>query len=562
MAHLKRHTRVKGGIKDIRHFCKVHGKAGRNVVRFAFRNWQRIAPVSTKYKWRVRRLKAHLIFKRLYREDTKGDEDWSAVAQKVPVARTVPPEEASTRERLEREYLAATFQPLQYYSVEREEERQNEDGAVVREKVPHYFQLLAAQTSQTREKTMHTVETADDITRKTGLLLHVLNFSRWHPPDADDTGVIRVFSEDDDAEWVRPCEVADFDALMNHLTHYRHSTADPEFNACIVLSNPQVGKPRFPLTDMRTPTLQLAWHLKNIGWVPTAAHCKHEEVPVLSDGPLSDSREAPTMKCYYMVLAELARCLPLSMGGIPSQEPVAYYRCLLANLSVASGLANKEYVLTYNRALKGEIKDDRLLPHEEPKPLEDADGGFFVPPIGAPMPKPRAGGHGRGGGGRGRARGRGAEVLPLPPAGPPPPIVEPPVVVEEEFFADPADVVAPPRQAARAREDRNWIDALDGCRICFQPYTTPGGKVMDNYLLQCPRHDDCMKSRGLSARYQKQFGEVEIIAALHAWSHIPWPTATGKKTHRLEDPTDRATRAYALEHLEALQDLLRQLGRG
>ena len=85
---------------------------------------------------------------------------------------------------------------------------------------------------------------------------------------------------------------------------------------------------------------------------------------------------------------------------------------------------------------------------------------------------------------------------------------------------------------------------------------------MDNYLLQCPYHDDCMKSRGLSARYQKQFGEVEIIAALHAWSHIPWPTATGKKTHRLEDPTDRATRAYALEHLEALQDLLRQLGRG
>ena len=176
MAHLKRPTRVKGVIKDMRHFMKVHGHAGRNVVRFEFRNWQRIVQVNTRYKWRVRRMKAHLIFKRLYREDTKGDEDWSAVAQKVPVARTVPPEEASTRERLEREYLAATFQPLQYYSVEREEERQNEDGAVVRETVPHYFQLLAAQTSQTRDKTMHTVETADDITRNTGLLLHILCF--------------------------------------------------------------------------------------------------------------------------------------------------------------------------------------------------------------------------------------------------------------------------------------------------------------------------------------------------------------------------------------------------
>ena len=64
-----------------------------------------------------------------------------------------------------------------------------------------------------------------------------------------------------------------------------------------------------------------------------------------------DGREAPRMRCYYQVLHELARCLPLT-SGIPSQEPMSFYKLLLRGVRVEPCLGNATYLPLYNEARK------------------------------------------------------------------------------------------------------------------------------------------------------------------------------------------------------------------
>ena len=48
------------------------------------------------------------------------------------------------------------------------------------------------------------------------------------------------------------------------------------------------------------------------------------------------------MKAYYIVILEIDRCKPLS-STIPSDQPIAYYKLLLAGRNVEPGLGNNEY---------------------------------------------------------------------------------------------------------------------------------------------------------------------------------------------------------------------------
>lgn len=49
------------------------------------------------------------------------------------------------------------------------------------------------------------------------------------------------------------------------------------------------------------------------------------------------------MKAYYIVLVELERCMPLA-SCIPSDEPIAFYKLLLAGHTVEPYLGNPHYI--------------------------------------------------------------------------------------------------------------------------------------------------------------------------------------------------------------------------
>ena len=568
LTHLKRHTRVKGVIRMLKSFHRQHGVAGRRVIGYEMEHYKRILQHDPKRRWRGRQMRTSAFMKRLYREDEMGDVDWTSIAQRLPVDRPVPTTEANTRAQLEKEYLAAVLEPLKYYSVEHTVSRTNDDGVAVPVQEHTRFQVLGAQHGTSRLKTMHTVQSKDDITKSGSLALHIVRFDRWQDPDAPDDPRLIVYPDGAD-EWVCPTTLADFDSFQNRLTYYRSATNAADHPRCIVLADPKEAQPRYALTDARYPTLALAWYLRHHGWDPAPRHCEHNAL--LPEGARGefDSREAVRMKFYYMVLTQLQRCLPLSGYRVPSQQPIAFYRLLLNGAETMPDLGNKHYVLEYNRRLKpGPARKHQLepLPPPEPKPIEAGD--FFVVPVGAPEPKRRAssgvGPRGRGGGrGRGSGRGEGGPPepepapLPLPPPPPapvpapvPPVVVGPPEESEEAYFAVPV----PPAPVDREREHADFKDGLDGCRVRWQAYVTPMGVPQPNFMVKCPHHNACYKTCGTIPRHQKQFGDIEPLAILHAWAKLPWAPEAGG-THRGLNPTKQQVRAYAVERLVDLQNL-------
>ena len=572
MAHLKRNTRIKGVVKLIRTFCRENGHQGREIVRYEFRTWQRVLQTKKRYLWRPKRMKPKDVYKRLYREDAKCDEDWSSIATRLPHGRPIPPENATNREQLEREYLTAVFKPLEFYSVDNDVESLTENGVRTVKKETRYFQLLAAQTGNRKERLMHTFKSAEDETLRAGLALHVVFHERWQHPDADDDGQVRVYPEGDD-EWVLPQRIAPYVALSENMLRWHQVAQDPDNLGCVVLSEPKLARPRFALEDERCPTLSLVKHLRDQGWTSVSGYVEHTTIPIEGAGGGDfDSREACRMKFYYRAVIELSKTLPLTGYRMPSQQPVSYYRLLLRGMKAEPDLSAKHYVLQYNRSVKLKDADkNTLLPLPPPKQKQLEDEMFVRPPGSADpnVGRGRRGGPGirgrgrgagsRGSGGDGGGRGGAAPPAPLPPAPPGPvvgPLQDPPPVMDvDEVFVPPVPV--PDRtQKRKKQEDQPWKDGLDGCKILFTPYVTPLGVPQPNWQLKCPYHESCFKRRGALPQFQREFGEVEPLMFLHAWSHVAWPTKPGVPTHARENPTDDAVRAYGLAHLEELKKVM------
>ena len=177
--------------------------------------------------------------KRLYREDRQADEDWTTICSRVPVERPVDVEACSTREALEKEYLAATLRPHTFYAVEKEVQGMGGQGQPEVKTETVYFELLAALEAKHRERTMHTVEVADDLLKTSGFVLHVVFHDRW-PPDGreDDDSTLYVFPEADD-EWVVPARICEFDRMANHMVEFGTATHDPTQEGCLVLADPK-----------------------------------------------------------------------------------------------------------------------------------------------------------------------------------------------------------------------------------------------------------------------------------------------------------------------------------
>ena len=88
---------------------------------------------------------------------------------------------------------------------------------------------------------------------------------------------------------------------------------------------------------------------------------------------------------------------------------------------------------------------------------------------------------------------------------------------------------------------------------CFESYDGGShGKAYKNWMFQCPRHENCMKTRGVGAFSEKAHGELEPLAFLHAWRDMEVPPT---KSHRQCNPSKEAVADQVVANLTALAEL-------
>jgi len=575
-AHLKQQVRIKSVMAEIREFVRKYHAPGRAVIRFEMLHWQRILQTDPEKKWQPKRMHPQLVFAKVYREDDRSLEDWSSICQHVPQPRPVVTENLSNREQLEAEYLAVVLRPQSFFSVQRTVQQPTDEGATEEVQRDVYFNVLSMQQAKSREHTMHTFISADDPLKVASLVLQVRMLDKWDPPGRDADG-LQVMHEGDD-EWMPPWRLGTFEELSEHLSIYRRVDPSPDEAGVLVLSDCRAARSPYALTDMRSPTLSLVRQLKKDGWVPFMGHVRHGALPI-EDGHMLpfDSREAVRMKAYYMCLLDLARVLPLAGGTVPSQEGVAFYKCLLRGDRCVPGQSAKQYTLQWNRGRLANAEELLALPPPEPpKPLTGGED-FEVRPVGWVEPETRKSGGrgpirggrgrggtpGRGGAGRGGPAGRGTPV-PLPGL-PPPTITDPPPPAQDEDFEADA-VVAPapaPARILRPEDERGvWQDGLHGATIMFDIYSNKKtGKKEPNWKLKCRYHEGCVKRRGAIPRWEARHGIIEPVAFLHCWEVMETPSSDKVKSHVHDEPEMDAVDEYVLGHAAELRALVEDCNR-
>ena len=158
---------------------------------------------------------------------------------------------------------------------------------------------------------------------------------------------MRYVFPDSDPEWVQPSRLANWDALSKACRVWPTFVPMEDRPHVLVLSNSDRAGPIWPIEDDRCPALTLGIELTSRGWVPEHRLVEHRNV----EDRAYDSRRCTRMRWYYRVLlTDLARCLELAGGRVPPQEPMNFYRCLLAGIAAAPGLSAVMYTSLFNIA--------------------------------------------------------------------------------------------------------------------------------------------------------------------------------------------------------------------
>jgi len=365
-AHLKRKSREKKVISNALAFIRKYKERGKAVIRFEWARYKRVLQRRGRRFFKNKQMKAAPFFARIYREDDMAQEDWTQILERLPVDRPVEPDSTNDRKDvLMREWIVASLEQNHHYSIDVEKQEPDETGAPqdVTEQV--HFKVIDLAYGQHRPKLMHTFQSAEDPALVADLALNVAMFDEWKPEPAEapaDEAVVAVrrhVFQESDSEWVAWTRLADTNTWCKQLTHWR--TVDPcEDHACVlVLTDPEPGGPKTPLMDPHCPVLVLVKELRRRGWHSVQHLVLHDTTEIGA----YDGREALKMRTYYQVCLCVQRCVPLAISGIPSQEPISYYRLLLLGVPVEWGMPAKEY----NRLL--DVEKRKRGKDLEPPPL-------------------------------------------------------------------------------------------------------------------------------------------------------------------------------------------------
>jgi len=363
------------------------------------------------------------------------------------------------------------------------------------EQVSKYFQVMDVSGGRSRPSMMPTVSSADQPELTEHFAVNVQLFDDWHDPVAElPPGCQHVYA-DSEVEWMNPNLIAPGDVLVKKLHTWRSCKPSATNAACLVLSGKEKAKQRYALTDPKCPVLTLVGTLLQRGWTSSKALVVHKD----DAEHVFDSRMAGRMRWYYhLLVAGMAPRLPLAGGTIPSQEPMGFYRLLLANKEVRPGESGKYYadLLVEHKVKRGEPIEHDVLEDQEEEDLGHDGVGPIVLHHGPPEKEERrrrgGGGPiraGRGGGGTGRGAGdKKPPVIPIegvPPVGPgpdevlPKSIVLPPEDTTLSRVLPPEEDAKPPKRR-KIDDDSVPISGPDGSVYIFRSYPKPGGGYYPN----------------------------------------------------------------------------------
>jgi len=536
-------------------------------------------------RWQNTRDTHEEVVARVYHDGQKAEEDWTLIARREDPARPVVSEDATTASQLNTEYLRAVAQADRYYGMPRREEVIDGDGARQVNESTMYFQVLNLRGSHSRPHLMHTFESADDPILHATLAVEVNPMERRVGPEqaggeaADAEGRL-VLYPDAAPYWINVNSLAQFSDWAQRLFSWTCTSTMDEEPGCVVLTGQYQVKPTIPIMDAACPTLCVVQHLKDNGWTRVLHRTEHTQG--MENVLIYDGRECLRMKSYYQVMAALTTCLRLT-SSIPSQQPISYYRLLLAGCRAEPNLGDRRYHELLNAEKKRKGKPVEPLPAPDPPPpiAYDDDDGIMVP---AEMPGPKA-----------KVRPKrphsgpvhsGAPVpkAPLPPAlPPPPPLVEPPPIAlppvegrgddppgppplppppapppmddDDAIMPDSGDADPEPRPKRRKFPPKTFVPALMGAQVRYDPYRTPAGKFAPNWMLKCPTHKNCFKTKQDCDAHTARHGKIQPLAFLHAWVPCLPPPGSGE-SHRVQNPTDEQTTAFAVAHGAELQAIV------
>ena len=120
------------------------------------------------------------------------------------------------------------------------------------------------------------------------------------------------------------------------------------------------------LQGPRCSTLALCEALFSKGWKNKMKVCVHDEA--VPDERFFDAREAVRMKSYYQVLLSLPSAFRFSKQ-IPSNQPISYYRCILAEKPVEAGWGDQ----AYKAILSGKQPQER---EQQLQDMDDSENAF------------------------------------------------------------------------------------------------------------------------------------------------------------------------------------------
>jgi len=433
--HLKQASRERDVIKRTGDFLDAHGHLGRQVVRFEWRAWKRILSTTHAKRWQGVKRKTHEVMSRIYREDERAAEDWSAIASKredFPNPRT---DTADDLEKVYEQYLGTVFERNRFYSVPQPSAEVEESGQLGPD-TPVYFQVLDVVQGTSRPKLVPNIENNEEAYINKRLALNVQVYDPSEAPEAIGQVHPQVFPAGEQ-EWVGPTELAPVEKLHHEMVEwqYKPSTVVPD---CTQLKNPTKTKSRLDLMDPSCPALVVYDALLARHWQPVQALCDHKDARVAE----FDGRLSTRMRAYYQSLLAVEKTLPLT-SHLPSQEPVRYYDLLLKGVAVEPGQAAKDLMVIWNGLRKRKGQPPEPIPLEDRAPPRDADKVILA----LPGLDPRAQSSGSGGSGPKRRRttdagGVGGAGGAHGPGGHAP---HPPIVVEPPPIEDPS-----PPSVARA----------------------------------------------------------------------------------------------------------------
>ena len=577
-AHLKQSNREQAVYAQVKRFRRRFGQRGQDVLKFEWVRYKRVLQTNLKRPWRPVDMRTKPFFRRVYREDELAEANWNSIVTKKGMERPAVPEvDPDSATALQHEYVLAAVEVGAHYSLEVATEGPvGEHGELAPHTEMLHIEVLKVAHAKAREHIMPTVFSADDESLVAPVAFLVHHLARL-PEDVAGPGggdSVHLF-KDSEPVWVRPFALAPCVAWSGKLFSYDRATPSNQ-SGCIVLSDRRRAVPRHNLLDPKCPTLVITAYLRKQGWT-SAAHAVTHETLAIAD---FDGVEAIKRKFYYQAVVALSRCLPLT-SCLPSREPQNYYKLLLRGLKAEPGEPAKTYqaILDSDSVKKGRAPEPLAV---EDKPGEDSGGdsdGVKCPqPLRDRSPdKPK--------GPRGPANARRALASRARGSGDPPPVeppiggdpggdggggsggpglapLPPPTGEAEESDEDHVKscVVAPrPKPVADRKEKvpNEWVDALDGAKVHYRDYLKPNGKRYRNVTLACPCHRPCEKTRGYNPHNTAAHGDLEPLAAVHAWIHLP--LRDGCIRHSQVDPTPEEITAYLDSHradLQALSDRL------